>query len=99
MNLTMTPDKADITAAIELMINKCFPALSVANALGGSDTIPWRLAREIGFAELVASAREHGVDIAGLRGNVDGRSILSAPIYAKARRELSGLDLPEPDIT
>ncbi len=67
--------KETIQEAIECIINKCFPAMNIANALGGYETLVWKLIREHSAKQLLEEARKEGIDIKNLKGNVDQNPI------------------------
>jgi len=75
--------------AISLRISKSFPAMSVANAIGGSYSPAWDLARRVRLAELVADALDRGLDVRNIK-EVDGTPFCDTAAYLRVRDEIGG---------
>ncbi len=65
-----TPDTPvkdrDLLEAISLRFCRHFPALNMANALGGMSTIPWKVVREFKPDELLVEAKERDLDLSSV---------------------------------
>jgi hypothetical protein len=57
--------------AIELKCSGCYGAMSIANALGGSQTEDWKIARAHKLVDLIAEARRRQLDMATWKTAVD----------------------------
>lgn len=66
---------ADLKHAIELLISECFSAMCIANALGGSRTLPWQLVRENKVEAVFAEAKRRKLPLAGLKMSVGDKCI------------------------
>jgi hypothetical protein len=87
---------SDLVQAIRLGISKCFGAMSIANTLGGSPSIPWDLVRKHGLAELVADALDRGIDVKSIKAAVDETPFMETTSYLRVRDEIGGRpDFPQ----
>jgi hypothetical protein len=76
--------------AIELRISSCFPAMNIANSLGGSPSPEWDLVRKYGLDELVADALDRGMPVAEFRAAVTGEKFTDCKLYLKVRDIIGG---------
>lgn len=90
MTITQPVSDKHLLEAISLRISGCFGAMSVANALGGSPSVPWALARKHGLDELVADALDRGLDVRGIKAAVDGTPFMETPAYLRVRDSIGG---------
>lgn len=56
---------AALIKAIELRCSECFPAMNIANALAGYETIEWKIVRAFSLVDMVREARKRGIDLSG----------------------------------
>lgn len=83
--ITSPVSDRDLIKAIELRISKCFVAMDIANALGGSQSIPWDIARKYSVMELVAEALDRKLDVCSIKAAVDGTSFMDTEMYSILR--------------
>ena len=81
---TVPVKDSDLLHAIELRCSECFPAMNIANALGGSRTVPWDLVRTYSLVEMLQEAKDRGLDLSNLKAAVDGRKVVESKAYAMA---------------
>lgn len=90
MTISTPVSDKDLQKAIELRISECYGAMSIANALGGSRSIPWDLARNHRLPELVADALDRGLDLKSFRASVDETPFMDCKSYMRIREEIGG---------
>jgi len=71
----------DLRKAIELRFSRCFPALNLANALGGYQSAPWQAVREFTPVQLIADAVERGVPLDELECAVTHEYLPATSLY------------------
>jgi len=74
-------DNQDLIKAIELRASECFPAMNIANALGGSETIAWRLVRSSSLSELIEEAISRKIELKEIKSAVDKKPLLETKAY------------------
>lgn len=62
----LVPKNEDLIHAIAIRICRPFPALNLANALGGMETVEWKIIRKFSIQEMINEARERGIDVANI---------------------------------
>lgn len=88
--IVQTPvSDAALIKAIELRCSECFPAMNIANALGGSPSIEWEIVRTFSLVDMVREARKRGIDLSGRKAAVGDHLVTERPIYQDAVRILS----------
>lgn len=70
--------------AIELACSPVLGSLSMANALGGSQTDDWRLVREFPLAQLIDEAVERGVDLSIIKAACCDVLVIDTPPFRGA---------------
>jgi hypothetical protein len=80
---------AQLIKAIELRCSECFPAMNIANALGGYPSIEWKIVREFSLVDMVREANKRGIDLAGRKAAVGDQLVTERPIYQEAIKILS----------
>lgn len=84
------PDRV-IKEAVELKLSSCYPAMSMANAIGGSRSQVWDVARGNKVVDLIASAIARGMDVSKWKTAVDGKDIAESGAYNSAISIISRL--------
>ena len=92
---TMSLEYVDDTAlqnAIELQMSDVFPAMNIANHLGGSgkETLAWKLARRERLAELVAEAMDRRLPVMKFRCSVTDKTLTECRAYLRLHEEIGG---------
>jgi hypothetical protein len=64
------PD-SDLREAVELRISSCFPAMNMANAIGGTEDLTWKLVRNSTLIELIEECLNRKMPIFDFKGAVD----------------------------
>lgn len=82
---TLVSDK-DLTEAIQLKCSPCYGAMSFANALGGSKTIPWTLCHSQTLETLLDEADARGISLEGIVCSVEKQPIKETLYYKRAKR-------------
>lgn len=82
---------SEIRSAIELKCSACYGAMSVANALGGSQTADWRLARRYKLVDLIAEANRRGLDMTDWKTAVMQERLCDTAPFVKAGELLEKL--------
>ena len=88
--IAMEVSNAVLQKAIELRISGCFPAMNVANSIGGSPSPEWDLVRKYGLDELVADALDRGMPVADFKAAVTGERFTDCKLYLKVRDIIGG---------
>lgn len=83
------PDSV-LRKAIELRISQCFGAMNMANALGGSPSPEWDVARSHRLPELVADALDRGLPVREFKAAVDNTPFCDTKAYLRVREEIGG---------
>jgi hypothetical protein len=63
---TIRPTDTEIREAIAIRCSECFTAMLWANALGGGETMPWRIIKTFKLPEMIAEAESRGIDLTKL---------------------------------
>ena len=84
LELTYQPTDTELKDAIALRCSKCFGALNIANALGGDDSIPWKLVRTYSLVDLIQEAQARKLDLSTTNAAVEGGRVVATEIYQKA---------------
>jgi hypothetical protein len=82
----------DLMEAIRLRISECFPAMNIANALGGAEDIPWKLVRQCTLVQMVVEALDRNLPVKDLRA-VDGKPFLETSAYLVIRDKIAELGI------
>lgn len=94
--IALEVDNGTLRKAIELRMNDCFPAMNIANSMGGTQSDAWQLVRTFGFDELVAEALDRGLSITEFRSSVDNKMFTDCRLYLKVRDIIGGRpDFPQ----
>jgi hypothetical protein len=81
----LVPTDEHLREAIALRCSRVFGALNIANALGGDQSVPWRLLRTFSLVDLVIEAQlTRKLDLSTLDCAVEGGKVCSTDIYKKA---------------
>ncbi len=75
---------ADVKEAISLKCANCYGALNMANAMGGADSVPWKLCRLYPLKDLLDDASRRGIDLTSLKAAVDGTPVTESLYYKRA---------------
>jgi hypothetical protein len=81
---------AVLSEAISLRISECYGAMDIANRLGGSPSVAWKVARAHRLAELVADALDRGIDVRAIKAAVDKTAFCDTKAYLRVREEIGG---------
>lgn len=73
----------DLKTAIENRASPCFSAMNICNALGGIQTNDWKLNRKFKFSELVAEAKNRGMNPENFECAVEGGRVGETNLYKK----------------
>ncbi len=88
--ITKPVSDADLKEAICLMVSECFGAMCIANALGGSPSVPWEIVRKHRLAELVADALDRLLPVRDFKAAVTGTPFMETKAYLRLRDEIGG---------
>ena len=73
-----------IKKAVEIISSECAGAMAFANALGGAQTEEWEIIHNNKKADIVAAARERGLDFTTMKCAVSGTPLLSSAYFQHA---------------
>jgi hypothetical protein len=90
IELTKPISNATLCEAIAIRIDRVFPAMSVANALGGHQDDVWQTIRKYSVAELIAEALDRGINVADIKSSIHGERFIDSQYYLKVRDEIGG---------
>jgi hypothetical protein len=94
--ITQPISDADLRKAICLKLSECFGAMNIANAIGGTPSVAWTVARQHRLAELVADALDRGLPVGEFRAAVDNTPFMETKSYMRLREEIGGrADFPK----
>jgi hypothetical protein len=83
------PTDKELQEAIELRCSECFPAMNIANSIGGNTkSIEWRLVRSFSLVELIKEAMLRGLPVEQFKSAVGGKPIKNTTIYLAAMRAI-----------
>ena len=88
MPITQTVSNETLQEAIELRISEYFPAMNVANALGGTPSPAWDVARANSLSSLVADACDRLMPVREFRAAVSGTLFMDTAAYMRLRNEI-----------
>ena len=80
---------ASLIKAIELRCSECFPAMNLANQLGGYPSTEWEIVRTYSLVDMVREANKRGIDLTGRKAAVGDDLVTDRPIYQRAVEILS----------
>jgi hypothetical protein len=78
------PSLGEVVEAISLACSPVFPALSVANALGGEQTNVWCLVRMYTLSQLIDDAVDRGADLNSVRAACCELPVFDTPPFRGA---------------
>ena len=84
LELKVSVKDADLLQAISLRCSECFAAMNIANAIGGSPSVPWDMVRTFSLVEMVREAHDRKLDLSLLKAAVDNHLVVETEIYLKA---------------
>jgi len=79
---------AQLKQAIALRCSDCFPAMNIANALGGYPSAEWEIVRSFSLVDMVQEAKIRSIDLSALEAAVCGGLVVETVIYKKAEEVL-----------
>ena len=79
-----------LRAAIELRMSDVFPAMNIANALGGLQTDVWKIVRQYGLDELIAEALDRGLPVDEFKSAVEHKKFTDCKCYLRVRDIIGG---------
>jgi hypothetical protein len=82
--LTAPVKDADILTAISLKSAPCYGALSMCNALGGTQDVPWHLCHTYTLKDILDEAKARGLDLSGLKCAVEEIPVTESFYYKYA---------------
>ena len=62
----------DVERALELIFSECYPAMRIANALGGSQDNPWKLIHSFSLDQIFAEAKRMEIDLRSIKPAILG---------------------------
>lgn len=77
---------ADLQRAIEIRVDRCFPAMNICNALAGTPTIAWQIIRQFTALQLFDEAIARGLPIESWRGRVEGNALVDSLVWKSYRK-------------
>lgn len=80
----------ELRDAIELRMSDHFPAMNIANAMAGSQTPKWELARKYRLPLLVAEALDRGLPVGTFKDTLNGFTFCECKSYARVEQEIGG---------
>lgn len=90
IEITLPVDDRILRKAIELRMSDVFPAMNIANALGGYPSKEWDLCRRYNLTTLVAEALDRLLPVADFQCEVTKKKFMECKSYSKVRDELGG---------
>lgn len=90
IELTLPVSNETLRRAIELRMSDCYPAMSIANALGGTPSNSWAIARKYRLALLVEEAIDRGLPVAEFYDPVADKRFVDCKCYLRLRDEIGG---------
>ena len=75
----------DLTKAISLKCANCYGALSFANALGGSQDVPWQLCHKYPLKDLLEEAEQRKIDLTNVNAAVEVIPVQETMYYKRAK--------------
>lgn len=75
--------------AVAKYFSPCFGALSICNALAGTQDTPWKLLYKYKIGELLAEIDARGIDLQGKRVAVENNLIIETERYKAVRKEMA----------
>lgn len=70
--------------AIKLRFSECFPAMNIANALGGTEDASWKIVRTISPLDMIREAKKRGIDLSSMKASVSDKLIVESLLYDHA---------------
>ena len=74
----------DLLSAIAIRCSDCFPAMSIANALGGSPSIDWKVIRTFSLVEMLMEAKKRGLELTSIKEAVGDKMVVETESYKAA---------------
>lgn len=78
----------DLQKSIELKCSECYGAMSIANAIGGTPSRDWHIARKFKLADLIAEAGRRGLDMSGWKTAVDHGTLCDSKAFIEAAQKI-----------
>lgn len=78
------PSLNEVVGAISLMCSPVFPAMNMANALGGTQTATWELVRTYTLTQLIDDAVERGADLSATKAACCNLMVYDTPPFRGA---------------
>ncbi len=79
----------ELLEAVCIRCSICFPAMNIANALGGSQSRVWKVVRKFKLDELVREMTARNLLPTNLKEAVGDRRLVDIPSYQEAMKEIT----------
>ncbi len=86
---THTPSDQSLVGAVALRCSRVFPALNLVNALGGQQTMEWKIVRTYSLMGILAECDKRKLDLSKTMAKVEGGPVMETPAYLYARKKMA----------